>query len=94
MWVWRLLCLLLSAMRMGTVADTIYLSAVALDSAAPSSSSLFLHKAVVSATRGWYTPPPLVFCKGVKSQCLVVCHSPFSETTAFCCPFQWSATWN
>ena len=76
MWVWRLLCLLLSAMRMGTVADTIYLSAVALDSAAPSSSSLFLHKAVVSATRHWYTnPPPLVFCKGVKSQCLVA--SPF-----------------
>ena len=33
-------------MRMGTVADTIYLSAVALDLAAPSSSSLFLHKAV------------------------------------------------
>ena len=60
MWVWRLLCLLLSAMRMGTVADTIYLSAVALDSAAPSSSSLFLHKAVVSATWHWHTnsPPP------------------------------------
>ena len=64
MWVWRLLCLLLSAMRMGTVADTIYLSAVALDSAAPSSSSLFLHKAVVSSTRGWYTfPPPLCFVR-------------------------------
>ena len=48
---------------------------IAPDSAASSSSSLLLHKAVVSATRGWYTLPPLVFCKGVKSQCLVA--SPF-----------------
>ena len=47
---------------------------------------------VVSATRGWYTPPPLVFCKGVKSQCLVA--SPFSEHTAFRCPSPWSATWS
>ena len=42
----------------GALADTIYLSAVAPDSTAPSSSPLFLNKAVVSSTRRWYTNSP------------------------------------
>ena len=50
----------------GALADTIYLSAVTPDSAAPfSSSPLFLNKAVVSSTRHWYTnSPPLRFVFG------------------------------
>ena len=49
----------------GALADTIYLSAVAPDSTAPSSSPLFLNKAVVSSTRRWYTnSPPLRFVFG------------------------------
>ena len=48
----------LFATCMGALADTLYLTAVAPDSAAPSSSSLFLYKAVVSATRYLYANPP------------------------------------
>ena len=45
--------------------DTLYLMVVVPDSAAPSSSSLFLYKAVVSSTRHWYTNfPPLRFVFG------------------------------